>query len=38
MSRRGGMSRGHSKKVFRKSARGTHWKNVAGPMRGGIRL
>lgn len=38
MSRRGRMSRGHSKKVFRKSARGTHFKNVVGPMRGGIRL
>lgn len=38
MARRGKMSRGHSKKVFRAGARGTHRKNVAMPMRGGIRL
>ena len=39
MARRGKMSRGHSKKVFRAGARGTHRKNVAPPpMRGGIRL
>lgn len=38
MARRGKMSRGHSKKVFRAGARGTHRKNIASVMRGGIRL
>lgn len=38
MARRGRMSKRHSKHVFRKSAAGTHYRNVAGPMRGGIRL
>lgn len=40
MARRGKMSRGHSKRVFRGGAKGVHWKNVltANPMRGGIRL
>lgn len=36
--KRGKMARGDSRKVFKKSAGGTHWKNVAAPMRGGIRL
>ena len=38
MPKRGRMARGHSRRVFRKTARGTHVKNVARPMRGGIRL
>lgn len=38
MSRRGGMSRGHSRKVFRRGAMRVHPRNVAPPpMRGGIR-
>lgn len=33
------MSRKGSRKLFRKTASRTHWKNVSpGPMRGGIRL
>lgn len=35
--RRGKMALGHSRRNFRSAAR-THRKNVAGPMRGGIRL
>lgn len=35
--RRGKMSRGHSRRNFRRAS-GTHRRNVAGPMRGGIRL
>lgn len=41
MARRSGMSRGHSRSVFRKGAMRVHPKNAlgqAGPMRGGIRL
>lgn len=38
MARRGKMASGHSKRVFRNTARGTHRKNVARVMRGGIRL
>lgn len=39
MSRRSGMSRSHSKAVFRKGARNVHPKNLrSNPMRGGIRL
>lgn len=41
MARRGKMSRGHSREVFRKGALRVHGKNVLGsamPMRGGIRL
>ena len=39
MARRGKMSRGHSRNVFRKGAKRVHPKNyAAGPMRGGIRL
>jgi len=37
--KRGGMSRGHSRKVFRKGAQRVHGRNVSpAPMRGGIRL
>lgn len=40
MARRGGMSRGHSRKVFTRGAQRVNRRNltVAGPMRGGIRL
>lgn len=38
MRKRGSMSRGYSKKVFRKGAQRIHAKNAAAPMRGGIRL
>lgn len=40
MARRGRMSRGHSRRNFRKAAVNIHPKNVlrVGPMRGGIRL
>lgn len=41
MARRGKMSRGHSRQVFRKGAMRVHRKNAldsAMPMRGGIRL
>lgn len=43
MSRRGRMSRGESRRNFRRGAMRVHKKNVmnvsvAGPMRGGIRL
>lgn len=42
MRKRGGMSRGHSKSVFRKGAQRVHRKNgmlnSSNPMRGGIRL
>lgn len=37
--KRHGLSKGFSKKLFRKSGSRTHWRNIAGaPMRGGIRL
>lgn len=39
MFKRKKMSKGRSKRLFSKTAKGTHKKNVAGrPMRGGIRL
>lgn len=41
MRKRGRMSRGHSRHVFRKGAQNVHPKNslqTTGPMRGGIRL
>lgn len=39
MSKRGGMSRGRSKKVFSRGAQRVHPRNVSPPpMRGGIRL
>lgn len=37
MGKRSRMSRGGSKRNFRRNA-GTHKKNIAAPMRGGIRL
>jgi hypothetical protein len=37
--RRGKIKKSSSKKMFKKGASKTHWKNLAGrPMRGGIRL
>lgn len=38
MSRRHRVNRRHDKKRFTKTAVRTHKKNIANPMRGGIRL